>query len=159
MVDIDRARACHSRGRGGIPEWPVVGVGEIIVWAFRAIQPRGSLPVSASFLHFPSSRCRPFPLPPPGDLLPVVLLFGRFRAGGQLAGFSGSRGDGRATAARLPLSWSETENVKWKSKLPGQGWSTPVAWDDQLWMTSAEDDGKSLLWGCVSGATARCGTG
>ena len=63
--------------------------------------------------------------------------------------FRGPDGDGRATAARLPLSWSETENVKWKSKLPGQGWSTPVAWDDQLWMTSAEDDGKSLLVLCV----------
>jgi len=63
--------------------------------------------------------------------------------------FRGPAGDGRATAARLPLSWSETENVRWKSELPGQGWSTPVAWDDQLWMTSAEDDGKSLLVLCV----------
>jgi len=63
--------------------------------------------------------------------------------------FRGPTGDGRATAARLPLSWSETENVKWKFELPGQGWSTPVAWDDQLWMTSAEDDGKSLLVLCV----------
>ncbi len=63
--------------------------------------------------------------------------------------FRGPAGNGRAASARLPLSWSETENVRWKVELPGQGWSTPVAWDDQLWMTSADDGGKSLFVLCV----------
>ena len=63
--------------------------------------------------------------------------------------FRGPAGNGRAVSARLPLSWSETENVRWKVELPGQGWSTPVAWDDQLWMTSADDGGKSLFVLCV----------
>ena len=74
---------------------------------------------------------------------------GSSASAGNWPDFRGPNGDGRATTARLPLSWSETENVKWRVDLPGRGWSTPVAWNDQLWMTSAEEDGKSLLVLCV----------
>jgi len=63
--------------------------------------------------------------------------------------FRGPNRDGRISTARLPLRWSEKENVTWKVELPGRGWSTPVAWNEQLWMTSAEEDGKSLLVLCV----------
>ena len=63
--------------------------------------------------------------------------------------FRGPSGNGNVGTARLPLTWSETKHVRWKMALPGQGWSTPVAWDDQLWMTSADDGGKSLFVLCV----------
>jgi outer membrane protein assembly factor BamB len=35
------------------------------------------------------------------------------------------------------LHWNETENVSWKCPLPGQGWSSPVIFGNQIWMTSA----------------------
>lgn len=41
----------------------------------------------------------------------------------------------------LPLHWSETENVKWKTEIPFRGWSTPVIMDGQIWMTTATEDG------------------
>jgi len=50
----------------------------------------------------------------------------------------GPEGQGHAPAAQdLPVSWSETENVVWKTPLPGRGWSSPVIGDRLVWMTAA----------------------
>jgi PQQ-like domain len=37
----------------------------------------------------------------------------------------------------LPDTWSETENVAWKATIPGFGWSSPIVWDDHIFVTSA----------------------
>src|SRR5262245_28461235 len=42
----------------------------------------------------------------------------------------------------LPESWSETENVVWKTNIPGMGWSSPIVWDDHVFLTSAISAGK-----------------
>tara|TARA_B100000029_G_scaffold7960_1_gene8430 strand:+ start:141 stop:1400 length:1260 start_codon:yes stop_codon:yes gene_type:complete len=62
--------------------------------------------------------------------------------------FRGPAGNG-VVAAKLATDWSESRNVRWKIAVPGRGWSTPVAFDDALWMTSAEEKGQSLLAVCV----------
>lgn len=64
--------------------------------------------------------------------------------------FRGPNGDGHSDAVGLPLTWSETENVKWKVAIPGEGWSSPVILGNQVWMTTALDGGKSLRAVCVS---------
>jgi len=51
--------------------------------------------------------------------------------------FRGPRGDGRSQAVGLPLVWSETQNVAWKTAVPGRGWSSPVVWGEHLWVTTA----------------------
>ena len=51
--------------------------------------------------------------------------------------FRGPGGQGHAGSADLPLEWSETKNVKWKTPIPGEGHSSPVISDDQIWITSA----------------------
>jgi outer membrane protein assembly factor BamB len=38
---------------------------------------------------------------------------------------------------RVPLQWGETENVLWKTKLPGAGNSTPIVWGDRVFLTAA----------------------
>jgi outer membrane protein assembly factor BamB len=53
--------------------------------------------------------------------------------------FRGPTGQGHATAKNLPTTWSETENVTWKTPLPGKGWSSPVLFGNQIWVTSAEE--------------------
>jgi outer membrane protein assembly factor BamB len=58
--------------------------------------------------------------------------------------FRGPSGDGRSAARGLPVRWSETENVRWKTPIPGRGWSSPVVRGEQIWLTSASDDGRSL---------------
>jgi len=50
----------------------------------------------------------------------------------------GPGGEGHAPAARdLPLTWSEKENIAWKTPLPGRGWSSPVIGDGTIWVTTA----------------------
>ena len=50
----------------------------------------------------------------------------------------GPEGQGHAPSAHdLPVHWSETENIAWKTPLPGRGWSSPVIDGDAIWMTTA----------------------
>jgi outer membrane protein assembly factor BamB len=54
--------------------------------------------------------------------------------------FRGVDSSGLATEAMLPASWSTTENVVWKTEIPGKGWSSPIVWDDKIIITSAVAD-------------------
>ncbi|MFM7107588.1 MAG: PQQ-binding-like beta-propeller repeat protein, partial [Planctomycetaceae bacterium] len=50
----------------------------------------------------------------------------------------GPDGQGHAPDAHdLPVTWSETENVAWKTPLPGRGWSSPVIAGNRIWLTTA----------------------
>jgi outer membrane protein assembly factor BamB len=68
--------------------------------------------------------------------------------------FRGPHGDGHATGAP-PLVWSETQGVKWKTPIHGKGWSSPVVWGNQVWLTTAPPDGKQLDAVCVDAGTGR----
>jgi outer membrane protein assembly factor BamB len=49
----------------------------------------------------------------------------------------------------LPLTWSEDKNVVWKTAVHDKGWSSPVVWGDQVWLTTAKADGSELFAVCV----------
>jgi outer membrane protein assembly factor BamB len=51
--------------------------------------------------------------------------------------FRGPLGQGVSTERGLPLEWSETRNVLWKSEIPGAGWSSPVVTGGRVWITAA----------------------
>lgn len=51
--------------------------------------------------------------------------------------FRGPLQNGIGEAENVPLEWSEKENVKWKTEVPGKGWSSPVVADGSIWMTAA----------------------
>ncbi|MEX2580228.1 MAG: PQQ-binding-like beta-propeller repeat protein [Verrucomicrobiales bacterium] len=51
--------------------------------------------------------------------------------------YRGAHSDGLAEGDTLPETWSDTENVVWKTAVPGWGWSSPVVWDDRIFVTSA----------------------
>jgi outer membrane protein assembly factor BamB len=53
----------------------------------------------------------------------------------------GPRGDGTAAGTGYPTRWSATENVAWKTPLPGRGHSSPVAWGDRVFVTAALEEG------------------
>jgi outer membrane protein assembly factor BamB len=59
--------------------------------------------------------------------------------------FRGPHGDGHADAPRLPLTWSETNYIAWKTPIHDLGWSSPVAGGHQIWVTTATEDGRSLF--------------
>jgi hypothetical protein len=61
--------------------------------------------------------------------------------------FRGPRGDGTSTEKNPPMRWSATENVAWKTALPPEGHSSPVVWDDSVFLTSAlRESGKRMLF-------------
>ena len=69
--------------------------------------------------------------------------------------FRGPWGDGHASAPGetkpigLPLQWSETNNIKWKTPIPHRGWSTPVVMGGQVWLTTATVEGHDSFAICL----------
>ena len=47
----------------------------------------------------------------------------------------GPNGDGTTLADKAPTTWSETKNLKWKLKLPGYGASSPIVWNERIYLT------------------------
>lgn len=64
--------------------------------------------------------------------------------------FRGPNGSGWAPQhSNPPVQWSETQGIRWKTAIHGKGWSSPVVWGRQIWLTTAPEDGKQLLALCV----------
>jgi outer membrane protein assembly factor BamB len=76
----------------------------------------------------------------------------RSAAAGDWPEFRGPTGQGHASATNVPIHWSATGNVVWKSALPGEGWSSPVLAEGRLYLTTAVTDGgqTSLRALCVN---------
>ena len=49
--------------------------------------------------------------------------------------FRGSGGLGASEEKGLPVRWSGRQNVAWRSELPGPGGSSPIVWDDRIFVT------------------------
>ena len=73
----------------------------------------------------------------------VVVLTMFFSASASAAGqsqwpqFRGSNAGEIGDDPSLPDMWSETQNVSWRTDVPGLGWSSPVVWDDHIFITSS----------------------
>jgi outer membrane protein assembly factor BamB len=74
---------------------------------------------------------------------------GAASAGPNWPAFRGPSGDGHSDASEAPLRWSESKHILWKTAIPGHGWSSPVVWGKQIWLTTATADGKELSAVCV----------
>jgi outer membrane protein assembly factor BamB len=74
----------------------------------------------------------------------IVLLLAALSASSLLAGddwpgFRGPTADGRSDAKNPVTSWSETENVLWKTAIHGRGHSSPVVSGKLVWVTTSEE--------------------
>ena len=49
----------------------------------------------------------------------------------------GPDGTGTSPQGNPPATWSETENIKWKVKVPGEGTSSPIIWQDKMFFQTA----------------------
>ena len=84
--------------------------------------------------------------------IPILLLAACFSSVAMFGNWPDYRGparDGISEAANLPLRWGETLNVRWKTQIHGLGWSSPVIWGKQVWLTTATEDGKELSVLCI----------
>jgi outer membrane protein assembly factor BamB len=69
--------------------------------------------------------------------------------------FRGPTGDGIAPGSGFPTEWSETKNVLWKTPIHDKGWSSPVIWGEQIWLTTAKEDGTELFAVCLNRADGK----
>ena len=77
-------------------------------------------------------------------LLPLLILNLSLLQAEEWPQFRGPDGQGHSSEEKLPLNWSEEKNIRWKVPVPGSGWSSPVVRDGRIWLTAAQDEGRSL---------------
>src|SRR5262245_8988157 len=93
---------------------------------------------------FKSSRLRS-PVSPSWFLVFMVAATGFTVRAEDWPAFRGPGGQGQSSERDVPLEWSESRNVVWKSQIPGLGWSSPVVAKGRVWLTTAvKDRGASL---------------
>ncbi len=67
----------------------------------------------------------------------VVLLYATGARAQNWPQFRGNRAGVAADDARLPETWSATENVAWRVDIPGRSWSSPVVWGNHVFVLTA----------------------
>lgn len=89
----------------------------------------------------------------------LVLLIASFNllafASNDWPQFRGPEGTGHSDARDLPQEWSETKNIVWKTAIHDRGWSSPVIYGKQVWLTSASPDGRKLYALCLDRDTGK----
>jgi outer membrane protein assembly factor BamB len=63
--------------------------------------------------------------------------------------FRGPTGQGISQEKNLPVKWSATEGILWKTAIPGEGYSSPIVYDQKIFVTSVEDSGASCRLICI----------
>jgi outer membrane protein assembly factor BamB len=71
------------------------------------------------------------------------------RTSDQWTHWRGPSFQGYSDDARVPLAWSETHNLLWKTKLEGAGNSSPIVWGERIFLTEARLGGKELWVVCI----------
>jgi outer membrane protein assembly factor BamB len=87
-----------------------------------------------------------------------LTINGQFTASAQQTNwthFRGSNLDGISKETGVPTIWNDSLNVVWKKGINGKGWSSPVVYGDQVWLTSATADGNQMYVVCVNSGTGK----
>ncbi len=77
--------------------------------------------------------------------LALVLILAQGQARLDWPQFRGPDGTGVSAARNVPVTWSESQHVKWKTAIHGRAWSSPVVLGAQVWVTTATEDGRELF--------------
>ena len=87
----------------------------------------------------------------------VVFLFGFNLATSQSKNcthFRGTNLNGIAETENIPIKWDDSV-IKWKTEIHDRGYSSPVVFNDQIWVTTAKPDGKELYAVCIDFKTGK----
>jgi outer membrane protein assembly factor BamB len=88
-------------------------------------------------------------------VLTALMAAGQVAAGDDWPQFRGPEGNGHSRATDLPIKWSLDENVLWKTPIHDRGWSSPVVWKEQVWVTTATADGREMFAVCVDRSSGK----
>jgi outer membrane protein assembly factor BamB len=65
----------------------------------------------------------------------------------------GTSGTGVAVGAQPPIKWSDAQNIRWKTKIPGAGFSTPIIWQNRIFLLTAIETQEESTASTASSAT------
>jgi outer membrane protein assembly factor BamB len=82
-------------------------------------------------------------------ILLVVVFADRDGRAANWPQFRGPGHQGISAERGLPLHWSTASNVVWKTPLPGESWSSPIVWDERVFVTTATDNGQTCRVLCL----------
>ncbi len=63
--------------------------------------------------------------------------------------FRGTNLDGISNNTEIATNWNDTTNIIWKIDIHGKAWSSPVALNNQIWLTTANEDGTEMFAVCI----------
>jgi outer membrane protein assembly factor BamB len=78
-------------------------------------------------------------------LFSALFLTASFSKAADWPAWRGPDGSGVANEKNLPTKWSDTENVRWKIKLPERGNSTPIVWKDKIFITQPDGERRTVI--------------
>ena len=67
----------------------------------------------------------------------------------------GPRGDGTSLETRVPVKWSASENIAWKTELPGIGHAAPIIWGDLIFTVTALPESLERVLLCLDRKTGK----
>ena len=67
--------------------------------------------------------------------------------------FRGPTRQGISHETDIPIKWSTTSNIAWRTPIPGKGWSSPIIFDNYVFVTTATDAGASFRLLCLDKLT------
>lgn len=88
--------------------------------------------------------------------LPIVvalLLLPALARGENWPGWRGPRGDGTSLESDVPTEWSATDNILWKTPLPGSGHASPIVWENRLFVVASLEESEERVLVCLDRAT------
>jgi outer membrane protein assembly factor BamB len=69
--------------------------------------------------------------------------------------FRGPNGGAVADKVALPLHWDANQNIRWKAAIPGEGFSSPIVWQDKVFLTAASPSGQERMVHCIDRETGK----
>src|SRR5262245_49370161 len=69
--------------------------------------------------------------------------------------FRGPTGQGLSSETQLPQHWNASSNVAWKVEVSGQAWSSPIVWQNRIFLSTATENGTRCHVLCVDAASGR----
>jgi outer membrane protein assembly factor BamB len=85
----------------------------------------------------------------------MLSLVATFAGADNWPGWRGPRGDGTSMEKAAPIKWSATQNILWKTAIPGEGHSSPIIWDDNIFLTTALKESEERILLCLDRNTGK----
>ncbi len=85
----------------------------------------------------------------------VVSIWTSFSSADDWPGWRGPRGDGISHEVNAPVRWSPTDNIAWKTPLPGTGRSSPIVWREHVFITVGDETDQSRRVICLDRSTGK----